>query len=163
MKKIVTVLILITCIFLITGCTNKNTKDSKETKTEVANPLTELSSKEELENMVGFEVPIIEEKEIISYIAIGSSDKKNHARILYQDGSELDMIKGIVKDQEEISGIYGPEKKDTINIKNKKIKIYEYEETIYGVWNDSNYSYSYSMQSSNVNTLQENINLLIKD
>ena len=61
MKKIVTLLIIITCVFLITGCNNKDNKESKEPTTEIANPLTELNSKEELEKTVGFEVPIIEE------------------------------------------------------------------------------------------------------
>lgn len=162
MKKLGIIILIIVCILTV-GCERqkKETK-SKEVKTEVANPLIELSSKEELEKKIGFEVPIIEEKETISYIAIISDKDKNHARILYQDGSEFDMIKGIIKDQEEISGIYGAEETETIEMDHYKIKVYEYEETIYGIWRDADYTYSYSMQNANIDTLKENIELLIK-
>lgn len=164
MKKIGIIILIIVCLTLTVGCEKqkKETK-TKETKTEVANPLIELSSKEELEKKIGFEVPIIEEKEIISYIAIISDKDKNHARILYQDGSEFDMINGKIKDQEEISGIYGSEEDESVKIKNHTVKIYKYEETNYGIWKDSNYTYCYSIQNLDIDSLKDNIELLIKD
>ena len=162
MKKLGIIIIIILCIALVSGCEKEKKATKTKTKTEVVNPLVELTSKEDLEKTVGFEVPTIEEKEIISYIAIGQDENKKHARVLYQDGSELDMIEGIIKDQEEISGIYGAEETETIKMEHYTIKVYEYEETIYGIWRDADYTYSYSMQNAHIDTLKENIELLIK-
>lgn len=164
MKKI-GIIILLICSVLIVGCEKKETKkttENNQSQTTIPNPLIELTTKEELEEEVNFKVPTIEQKEIISYIAIGETENKNQARILYQDGSEFDMKKGKIKNQEEISGIYGAEKKDNITINKTKITIYEYEETIFGVWNDKKYSYSYSMQNIDVDNLKEDLEKLLK-
>ena len=156
-------MILICSFLLVSGCEKKEAekKEKKTEETEMINPLTEVSTKQELEEMVGFSVPTIEEKEIITYIAIGNTGSKEHARILYQDGSEFDMKKGKVKDQEEISGIYGAEKKDSEKIKETKVDFYTYEETTFAVWNDEDYTYSYSMQNTDIEVLKDNIEKLI--
>ena len=164
MKKIGIFMILICSFLLVSGCEKKETekKEKKEEETEIINPLTEVSTKQELEDMVGFSVPTIEEKEIITYIAIGNTGSKDQARILYQDGSEFDMKKGKVKDQEEISGIYGAEKKDSEKIEETKVDFYTYEETTFAVWSDEDYTYSYSMQNTDIEVLKDNIKLLVK-
>lgn len=162
MKKIGVIILLICSLTLLIGCEKKEKNEKKkESKSEIVNPLTEVSTKEELEKLLGFEVPTIEEKEAINYIAIGDNDKKIQARIYYQDGSEFDMKKGSIKSQEEVSGIYGAEEIKTITIETIKISIYEYDETIFGVWKDKTYSYAYSMQNSDLETLTENLEKLI--
>lgn len=162
MKKI-GIFILLVCSLLIVGCNKKTTTKEKENnKTSIPNPLIELKTKEELEEQVNFKIPIIEDKEIISYIAIGT-DSKDQARVLYQDGSEFDMKKGKIKNQEEISGIYDASEKEEIKINKVKIKIYEYEETIFGVWKDKDYVYSYSMQNVDLDDLKDDLEKLIKE
>ncbi len=162
MKKIGILIILICGITLLVGCEKKKEKEVKKEKNENAvNTLAEVSTKKELEDLVGFDIPTIEGKEIINYIAIGEAKKKEQARLFYQDGSEFDMKKGSVKKQEEISGIHGAEKKDTIKIGKVSVTVYEFEETIFGVWKDKNYSYAYLMQNSEIETLTENLEKLI--
>ncbi len=162
MKKIGIIILLICSITLLVGCDKK--EKTKEKKNENAvNTLAEVSSRKELEDMVGFKIPTIEGKEIINYIAIGESNKKEQARLYYQDGSEFNIKKGTIKKQEEISGIHGAEKKDTIKIEKINITIYEYEETIFGVWKDNEYAYAYLMQNTDKETLTENLEKLIKE
>ena len=162
MKKI-GIIIIIICSILVVGCGKKETnKAENNTQTNTPNPLTELTTKEELEEQVKFKVPTIEDKEIITYIAIGENGNKDQARILYQDGSEFDMKKGNIKNQEEISGIYGAEKKNKVTINKIKVTIYEYDETTFGVWKDKNYAYSYSKQNADLDDIKEDLEKLIK-
>ena len=162
MKKIGVIILIACSIILLTGCNKKEINNTKEKEKAPVNTLAEVSTRKELEDMVGFKTPIIEGKEIISYIAIGEAKEKVQARIYYQDGSEFDMKKGTIKKQEEISGIVKAKKKETTTIEETEVTIYEKKETIFGIWKDDNYTYAYLMQNSELETLKENIKKLIK-
>ena len=163
MKKTIVIIVLLCSLAISVGCENKNKKKEPQKETNTINPLTEVNTKEELEKLVGFEVPVIEEKEIISYIAIGQENQKEHARVLYQDGSEFDMQKGKIKNQEEVSGIYAAEEKETTKVNKTKVNIYEYEETTFGIWTDKQYSYCYAMQNTTSEDLVKELEKLIKE
>ena len=66
----------------------------KEELLKIANPVTEVKSLNEMKKYLGYEVPLIGEKEVSKYIVIGKGKVANHGRIIYKDKSEFDMEKG---------------------------------------------------------------------
>ena len=129
MKKILFVLL---CL-LFTGCSNnKNVDDNNVT---ISNPIIEVNSKEELEDIVGYSIPLLD-KEVENFYVI--KDIK-HVRIYYKDDSVFEMAKG----NDDISGIYGAilEKEEKIN--NINVKYYTYNIINYIIWTSNGYSYSY--------------------
>ena len=142
MKKILFVLL---CL-LFTGCSNnKNVDDNNVT---ISNPIIEVNSKEELEDIVGYSVPLLD-KEVENFYVI--KDIK-HVRIYYKDDSVFEMAKG----NDDISGIYGGilEKEEKIN--NINVKSYTYNIINYIIWTSNRYSYSYmDNKELNVNEVKE--------
>ena len=75
MKKILFVLL---CLLFIGCSNNKNVDDNNVT---LSNPVIEVNSKEELEDIVGYSVPLLD-KEVENFYVI--KDIK-HVRIYYND------------------------------------------------------------------------------
>ena len=142
--------IVIVGVFMVN---NKN----KENLMQLSNPLTEVKSIAEMKKYLGFEVPVIKDKKITSYIVIGETKKATHARIIYEDNSSFEMEKGKNKD---VSGIYGGELVETKTINSIKVEIYTMENIIYATWSDKKYSYSYSMENGTVDKLVSDIELI---
>ena len=142
------------CLVLV-GLFTFNNGNSK--LMQIANPLTELKSKEEMTKYLGYEVPTIENKKISNYIVIGEGKYAEHGRIIYKDNSSFEMEKGTNKD---VSGIYGGKfvKKETIN--NNEVSIYTMENIIYATWSDAKYSYSYSIENGTEKQLINDIKLI---
>ena len=138
---------------------DKKTYESKEELEQIVNPLTEVNSVEEMKKYLGFDVPVIKDKKVKSYIVIGEDKKAEHARIIYSDGSSFEMEKEVGKD---VSGIYGGKfnKKETIN--DAEVSIYTMEDIKYGIWSDDTYSYSYSITKGKVSKLISDIKLIKK-
>ncbi len=153
------ILIFIFCIGILVGgllfVTNKD--NDKENTLKLANPLTEVSSASEMTDYLGFNVPIIKDKEVSKYIVIGKDDKANHARVIYKDKSEFDMEQGEL----DVSGIYGSKLLKEESIGGVKVIINTYEDTIYAIWTYNDYSYSYSMVNSNEETINIEINKIM--
>ena len=126
---------------------------------QIVNPLTEVSSVEEMKKYLGFDVPVIEGKEVSTYIVIGEGKVATHGRIMYKDKSSFEIEKGTNKD---VSGIEGGslKKKETIN--NIEVSIYKMEDIVYANWSDSTYSYSYSMENVKVDKLIKELKSFIK-
>jgi hypothetical protein len=106
---------------------------------------------------LGYNVPIIKNKEVSSYIVIGEDKYAEHARIIYKDNSQFEMEKGTNKD---VSGIYGGKLKQKETINNYEVSMYTMEDILYATWSDSNYSYSYSIGSGNIEELINDIKLI---
>ena len=74
-----------------------------------------------------------------------------------EDKSEFDIEQGEL----DVSGIYGSKLLKEESISGIPIKIYIYEDTIYGIWTYEDYSYSYSMLGSDPDNLNIEINKII--
>ena len=130
--------------------------DASEEFVTIENPISEVSSLEEMKKYLGFDVPVIEGKEIKSYIVIGEDKKATHARIIYIDESSFDMEK--VKDK-DVSGIYGGKLSKIEKVGDKEVSLYTMEDIKYGIWSDSEYSYSYSILKGKLSDVIKDINL----
>lgn len=153
-------LVFVICIgVMFFGMIYVNIKDKHGAKKlKIANPLTEVSNVEEMQKYLGFKVPLIAAKEVNRYIVIGKDKYANHARIIYKDNSQFDMEKG----DSDVSGIYGGEEIKKESIGGSNITIYKYEDTIYALWKDREFSYSYAMLNQDEKALYEDINKLMK-
>ena len=110
-----------------------------------------------MHDYLGYKVPLIEDKEVSKYIVIGKGKHAIHGRIIYKDKSEFDIEQGEL----DVSGIYGSKLLKEESISGIPIKIYIYEDTIYGIWTYEDYSYSYSMLGSDPDNLNIEINKII--
>lgn len=119
---------------------------------KIANPITELKSASEMKKYLGFNVPVLKDKTVKSYIVIGESDYATQGRIIYSDDSDFEMSNGTGLD---ISGIYGGKLEKTVSINNTSVKIYSLDDTTYAIWSDKTFSYSYSTKSAS--EIQTNI------
>jgi len=102
-----------------------------------------------MKKYLGFDVPVLN-KEVENYLVIGDDNYATHARIIYKDGTEFNMEKGL----SDVSGIYGAtlvkeEKIDNVNVKFYK---YEFENTKnnYIIWEINGFSYSYSNDNNEI-------------
>ena len=163
MKKIVLVgwifVFLVSIGILFVGIWFIMNKDKDVEKlVQMANPLTEVKNTAEMKDYLGYDIPIMTDKEVSKYIVVGDGKYANHGRIIYNDESQFDIEKG----DSDVSGIYDGVKKREESISGTKIVIYSYEDTIYAIWNYNNYSYSYSMKNSDDQTLLIELNKLMK-
>ena len=133
------------------------TSEKSDEKTEIANPLREVASAEEMNTLLGYKVPVIEGKQIETYIVIEADGAARHGRIIYSDGAEFDIEKG----DADVSGIYGGSLEKTVKINGTEVKIYTFENIRYGIWSDGVYSYSYSVQQGS-GDLEKGIQELIE-
>lgn len=125
---------------------------------QMANPLTEVKNTAEIKDYLGYDIPLMTDKEVSKYIVVGDGKYANHGRIIYSDESQFDIEKG----DSDVSGIHGGVKQREESISGTKITIYSYEDIIYAIWKYNNYSYSYSMKNSDEQTLLIELNKLMK-
>ena len=126
---------------------------------QVANPLMEVNSVDEMEKYLDFKVPTLN-KEVEVYIVI--VDENNYpktARIEYKDGSTFNMEYG----SKDVSGILGGTLEKTEEINKADVKFYTYtddgsNEVEYAIWEKDGFSYSLSNSAS----LQSEIESLTK-
>lgn len=126
---------------------------------QVANPLMEVNSVDEMEKYLDFKVPALD-KEVEAYIVI--VDENNYpktARIEYKDGSTFNMEYG----SNDVSGIFGGTLEKTEEINKTDVKFYTYtddssNEVEYAIWEKDGFSYSLSNSAN----LQSEIESLTK-
>ncbi len=110
---------------------------------QVANPLVEVNSLEEMQQLLQFQVPQLE-KEVEAYIVIVDDDSyPTLGRIMYADGSIFNMEYG----SGDVSGIYGGEEISQEDYHGVTIHYYQYQndsgETVsYALWETGGFSYS---------------------
>ena len=156
-KLVFVALFMIAIIYLrFTGAVNKqeenivnqteveNTIENKEENSlGRINPIVEVSSKEEMEEKLGFEVPMLS-KDVEKYIVIIDADKKPyHGRIIYSDNNVFEIEK---TEEKDISGIYGSEFKSKDSYNGIDAEKYTFENTEYVIWQKDGFSYSYSSE-----------------
>ena len=154
------IFIFLICIGILFGGISfiLNKDQHKEELMELPNPLTEVISANEMRQYLGYEVPVNLDKEVSKYIVIGNGKYANHGRIIYSDNSQFDIEKGDV----DPSGIYGGVKTKEESIGGVTVELYTYENTSYGIWKYGEYSFSYSMDDVDENTLNLEINNIMK-
>ena len=150
------VCLVIVGVFAFKTKTNNNVENHEELM-QLVNPLMEVKSVEEMRQYLGYNVPVIPNKEVDKYIVIGEGKYADHARISYKDGSYFEMEKGTNKD---VSGIFGGELKQKETINGHEVSIYTMEDIVYANWSDSKYSYSYSIGSGKIKDLINDIKLI---
>ncbi len=109
---------------------------------QVANPLIELASAEEMAEYLGFDVPVLD-KEVEAYIVIVNEDSyPTIGRIEYADGNTFNMEYGTG----DISGIYGGELSEEKTINDTNVSFYTYSDGIssikYALWEKDGFTYS---------------------
>ena len=112
----------------------------------IPNPMTEVKDITELENYIKLDLSKYEIKEIMEMYKF---ENESLIQIKYIDGSTL----RISKENGDNSGIYGATLDKTETINGINISIYKLDNTVYAVWNDNNYAFSYIF-SDNENTTQ---------
>lgn len=110
---------------------------------QTANPLIEVSSAEEMENYLDFQVPVLN-KEVDAYIVIVTDGYPTCGRIEYKDQSTFNMEYGTG----DISGIYGGvfDREETIH--GVTVRFYTYsddtESIRYALWEKDGFTFSLS-------------------
>ena len=125
--------VLIVGIFLFGSNNNNNNLYSS--------PMIEVKNISELEKYIDIDLTKFKFKQISEMYKF---EDDNLIQIKYNDGSTIRVSKG----KSDNSGIYGATLKETKNINGFNVKIYEFEDTKYAVWNDENNNYTYSYISS---------------
>ncbi len=146
------------CLALIGTITFNYFPQEQTPDTQAGNPVVEVASSAEMEESLGYDVPVIEEKNVDSYIVIDDGQNPKHGRIVYSDDTEFDMEEG----QTDPSGISGGSKEKTEIICETAVDIYSYEDTAYGTWSDDTFSYAYSAPESYEN-LEKDIETIIEN
>lgn len=145
------------CLVVI-GAIAFNSPQEQIPDTQAGNPVVEVASSAEMEESLGYDVPVIEEKDVDSYIVIDDGHNPKHGRIVYSDDTEFDMEEG----QTDPSGISGGSKEKTEIICETAVDIYSYEDIAYGTWSDDTFSYAYSAPES-YEDLEKDIETIIEN
>lgn len=111
-------------------------------KVEVANPIIEVNSTEEMEAYLDFSLPLLE-KAVKTYSVIVTDDYPTIGQIDYEDGSEFRIQYG----SEDVSGIYGGKETATEEVSDVTVCYYTASsvdsEITYALWEEDGYSFSY--------------------
>lgn len=109
---------------------------------QVANPIVEVASVEEMKEYLDFSVPVLD-KEVETYSVILADDYPTTGQVDYQDGSEYRVQYG----SGDISGIYGGVLTDTQEVDNVKVQYYRFDgeesQVTYAIWEEGGYTFSY--------------------
>lgn len=119
---------------------------------QVANPMMEVDSVEEMEKYLDFDVPVLN-KEVETYIVFVDDNYPKSARIEYKDGSTFNMSYG----SDDVSGIYGGKLEKTEKINKTDVSFYSYEDSKtvnYAIWEKDGFSYSLSNSSDLTSEIQ---------
>lgn len=148
------------CICLVAVAVSAviGTSSSKHDLVQITDPITEVSSLDEMKDYLGFDVPELKGKKADSYIVIGDDGDKYayHARVNYTDGTSLEMEK---KKDADVSGFYGGTKLETVTISGVSAEIYSLDDTFYA--NLSVGDYSYSISSGSRDGLKSDLTTLV--
>ena len=156
MKKFIGIIVCVVLLIAIIAVVNMehNGGSNPNNLVQIANPLTEVGSLEEMQKYFDVQIPKLN-KDVDTYIVIGSGEYAEHARIKYNDNTSFEMQLG--KD-EDASGIYGGNLVKEMSINNTNVKFYTYEgpeEKInYANWSSNVASYSYQSIGKDVDVME---------
>ena len=133
------------CAVLALGMLNLNNSIDKKPNPEmvqVANPIIEVNSAEEMKDYLDFSVPVLE-KNVETYSVIVADDYPTTGQIDYTDGSEYRIQYG----SGDISGIRGGVLTDTKKVGEVEVSYYTFDgvdsKVTYAIWEEDNYTFSY--------------------
>ena len=156
--KIALFSLMAVCLVGLVGCGKKEEEKKEEPVTQMPNPLVEVKSVEEMEEALGFTIPLLS-GEVDKYIIINNEKgEAYHGRVIYKDGYEFEMEKST----EDVSGIEGGTKKDTLKIEKVKVNLNQMEDITYATWTYKDYSYSLSKKDVKRDALAKQVKVLIK-
>ena len=125
----------ITCCLLLAGCGTE--KDETEEFVQMVNPLVTVNSVQEMEQMLGYTVPVLE-KDVESYIVLVIEGTAESGRIRYADGTDFNIKRG----SGDISGIYGGTQESETNIEGVSVSLWVYEDLHYALWEAEGFTHS---------------------
>ena len=131
-------LIIALCLLstLFVGC-SKNDSAPQSQPVQMGNPLMEMASLEEMEDKLGYSVPVLE-KAVEAYIVVNMGDQPSIGRICYADGSVFNMQRGTG----DVSGIYGGESVGEEDVNGIAVSYFTFEDESYALWESDGYTYS---------------------
>ena len=106
---------------------------------EVPSPILPVSSVEEMERYLDFDVPVLE-KEAAAYSVLVLDGYPAMGQIDYADGSQFRVQ---YDGDEDISGIYGGTLTESREVAGVLVKYYEYNGIQYAIWEQKGFSFSY--------------------
>ncbi len=145
---------VIAAIGAVTVFNNAGTRKPNPQMVQVANPLIEVSSAEEMKGYLDFTVPVLD-KEVQNYIVIVMDNYPSIGQIDYADGSEYRIQYG----SGDISGIYGGIVTDTRQVEQVEVTYYTFDnvgtEVTYATWEQGGYTFSYIYTGDGENEIQQ--------
>lgn len=132
------IVLMVLCLaFALVGCGTERTEAPDAGFVQVVNPLVTVESVEEMEEKLGYSVPVLD-KDVESYIVLVIDGVCESGRIRYADGSDFNIKKG----SGDISGIYGGVLDAEENIRGVTVSFCVYEELRYAIWEKDGFTYS---------------------
>ena len=134
--------LVIACVVLFVVVLNNQKENKQEEIVSVVSPVVEVGSLEELEEMLGFEVPVLD-KEVENYVYFNQDDEnQKYGRIIYQDGSTFDIQKNI-QDESYYGEIVETEQFGDITVEYSELDEYQY-----AFFAKDEYTYLYSIEGT---------------
>ena len=115
---------------------------------EVTNPIIAVETVEEMEEYLDFPVPVLD-KETAALSVLVVQGYPVMGQVEYADGSLYRVQYG----SEDVSGIYGGETVETRDMAGVQVECRTFEGSSYAVWTDEGFSFSYTGDVSEVETL----------
>ena len=115
---------------------------------EATNPITTVNTVGEMEEYPDFPVPVLD-KGTAALSVLGGQGYPVLGQVEYADGSLYRVQYG----SEDVSGIYGGETVETRDTAGVQVECRIFEGTSYAVWTDEGFSFSYTGDVSEVETL----------
>lgn len=115
---------------------------------EVTNPIITVETVEEMEEYLDFPVPVLD-KETAAFSVLVVQGYPVLGQVEYADGSLFRVQYG----SEDVSGIYGGETVETREMSGVQVECRTFEGSLYAVWTDEGFSFSYTGDVSEVETL----------
>ena len=132
------IVLMVLCLaFALVGCGTEQTEAPDAGFVQVVNPLVTVESVEEMEEKLGYSVPVLD-KDVESYIVLVIDGVCESGRIRYADGSDFNIKEG----SGDISGIYGGVLETEENVHGVAVSFYVYEELRYAIWEKDGFTYS---------------------
>ena len=137
-KRFCALILAVLCLAGLAGCSKKPAAPDAGFS-QMVNPLVEVASIQEMEEKLGYSVPVLE-KAVAAYIVLVIDGKADTGRIHYADGTVFNMKKGTG----DISGIYGGTATGEQTIGGVTVCFYAYEDLRYATWENGGFAYSLS-------------------
>ena len=115
---------------------------------EVTNPIIAVETVEEMEEYLDFPVPVLD-KETAALSVLVVQGYPVMGQVEYADGSLYRVQYG----SEDVSGIYGGETVETRDMAGVQVECRTFEGSSYAVWTDEGFSFSYTGDVNEVETL----------